>query len=61
MPHGTDLDNMIKETIDAMLPHKGRIDDRLIYRIEASKAHVASGSDCGVFVEVETMGEGTRD
>lgn len=52
LPHGTDLDNLVKETLDAMLPHTGRIDDRLIYRIEASKQHVNGDDETGVFVAV---------
>ena len=55
LPHGTDLDNLIKETIDAMLPHGGEIDDRVIYRIEATKAQVESDADTGVFVEARTI------
>ncbi len=58
-PHGTDLDNLIKETIDGLLPHGGPVDDRMIYSIEAAKVHVARDDESGVFVELHVIDEAT--
>lgn len=61
LPHGTDLDNLVKQTIDALSQTRGgRLprglgvipDDSAVYNIEASKQHVDSDSDSGVFMTI---------
>ena len=64
LPHGSDVDNLAKQTIDG-LSHTGRgdlppglnaiTDDKAVYRLAATKAHVASDAETGVFVTVEVL------
>jgi Holliday junction resolvase RusA-like endonuclease len=59
-PHGTDLDNMIKVTIDGLTPHEGRgvgiiQDDRCVYQIVARKEQVRADADAGAWIEVSQM------
>jgi len=63
-PHGPDLDNMVKLTIDGLTPHRSRDGiyrgvgvipgDPMIYRIVASKELVHSADETGVLVSIST-------
>lgn len=62
LPHGTDLDNMVKQTIDGLshtrakdLPPGLNIigEDQAVYRIVATKEHVSGKDETGVFVAVK--------
>jgi len=62
--HGTDLDNLAKQTIDGLTRTRGGdlpaglnaiTNDNAIYRLTLSKEHVASDEEMGVFVTVEVL------
>lgn len=57
LPHGTDLDNMIKMTIDGLQTLRGRglgliEEDSSVYRIVAGKEHVADDRLMGCWIEI---------
>jgi Holliday junction resolvase RusA-like endonuclease len=59
-PHGTDLDNMVKLTIDGLTPYRGRglkiiEDDRCVFQITARKELVRSDSAMGAWIEIAAM------
>ena len=58
-PHGPDLDNLVKLTIDGLTPLRGRgtailADDRCVYRIEAEKELVGDDDETGVWLSLHT-------
>lgn len=64
--HGTDLDNLIKQTIDALSVTKSQLlpqglrlipDDSAIYEIVASKRIVKSDAETGVWIQIWSLGE----
>ena len=59
-PHGTDLDNMVKLTIDGLTPYRGRglgviKDDHCVFQLTARKEHVRSDADAGAWIELIQM------
>lgn len=67
--HGTDLDNLVKQTLDGLsqtkskkLPPGLRIvtDDKAVYRLAATKEHVSEDEKMGVWVTVEMDGGRTQ-
>ena len=60
LPHGTDLDNLIKTTIDGLASTRGRglgiiFDDSAIYRIKASKSLVMDERSTGVWITIREL------
>lgn len=64
-PHGPDLDNLVKLTIDGLTPHRSRDgeyrgvgiipDDSSVYRISASKQLAHSATETGAWITVSTL------
>ena len=63
-PHGTDLDNLVKQTLDGLSHTRSKTlppglnimtEDMAVYRITATKEHVQSDDETGVHVAVETL------
>lgn len=61
-PHGTDVDNLVKQTLDGLTHTRSKdlppglnviTNDRAVYRLLATKDHVGQDQDMGVFVTVE--------
>ena len=67
-PHGPDLDNLVKLTVDGLTPHCSRDgeyrgvgiipDDPMVYRIVASKELVDSAEETGVLISVSVLPTG---
>ena len=60
LPHGTDLDNLIKNTIDCLTSvREGALvilrDDNAVYRIDASKKLVENDDATGVWIEIRSI------
>ena len=60
LPHGTDLDNLIKNTIDCLTSvREGGLailsDDNAVYRIVASKELVEDDDAAGVWIEIRSI------
>ncbi len=60
LPHGTDLDNLIKNTIDCLTSvREGGLailpDDNAVYRIDARKELVENDDAAGVWIEVRSI------
>ena len=60
LPHGTDLDNLIKTTIDGLASTHGRglgiiFDDSAIYGIKASKFLVMDERSTGVWITIREL------
>jgi hypothetical protein len=64
LPHGTDLDNLIKQTLDGLAvtrssslpPGLGILSsDSAVYRLVATKEHVSSDDETGAWVTVSLM------
>jgi Holliday junction resolvase RusA-like endonuclease len=64
LPHGTDLDNLVKQTLDGLAETRSTnlprglgvlATDSAVYRIVASKEHVLSDDETGVWVTVNVM------
>ncbi|OHB74247.1 MAG: hypothetical protein A2Z34_00655 [Planctomycetes bacterium RBG_16_59_8] len=64
LPHGTDLDNLVKQTVDGLAATKSRSlpsglgilhDDSAVYQIVATKEHVKRDEDAGVWVTVRLL------
>ena len=63
MPHGTDLDNLVKQTVDGLASTKSKslspglgiiAEDKAVYRITASKDLVPDDEETGVWVCVQS-------
>ena len=57
LPHGTDLDNLVKMTIDGLALTEGRglgiiWDDSAIYRVNATKSHTEDEQSTGVWITI---------
>jgi Holliday junction resolvase RusA-like endonuclease len=60
LPHGTDLDNLVKNTLDCLTPHRqGGLailhEDRALYELNAVKRIVSSDAEMGVWLAVESI------
>jgi hypothetical protein len=64
LPHGTDLDNLVKQTIDGLAKTNSRSlppglqilqSDRAVYRIIATKEHVPSDDETGVWININAL------
>ena len=64
LPHGTDLDNLVKQTIDGLAetssaglpPGLGILcTDSAVYRIVAGKEHVSSDGETGAWITVNAV------
>ncbi len=62
--HGSDLDNLVKQTIDGLATTRGgalpsglrvMTGDNAVYKLTATKIHVTKDEDTGVFVTVEIL------
>ncbi len=70
LPHGTDLDNLVKQTIDGLVSTRGGklpsgcrliANDSSIYSIHATKTHVSSDAEMGATVSIEIIESAERD
>jgi len=63
MPHGTDLDNLVKQTVDGLAETKSKslpsglgviATDKVVYQITASKGLVSYDEEMGVWVCIQS-------